>query len=53
VPFPPERKKIDVGDVYADARKAKETLGWAPRTPLREGLARTVAYYQQHQEHYL
>ena len=53
VPFPEERKKIDVGDVYADARKAREVLGWAPRTPLREGLARTVAYYQQHKEHYL
>ena len=53
VPFPEERKKIDVGDVYADAKKAREVLGWAPRTPLREGLARTVAYYQQHKEHYL
>jgi UDP-glucose 4-epimerase len=53
VPFPEERKKIDIGDFYADASKIKGTLGWQPRTPLREGLARTLAYYQEHKEKYL
>jgi UDP-glucuronate decarboxylase len=24
---------------------AKETLGWSPRTPLKEGLVRTIAYF--------
>ena len=31
VPFPPERKRIDIGDFYADTTKIRETLGWAPR----------------------
>jgi UDP-glucose 4-epimerase len=53
VPFPEERKKIDIGDFYADASKIKGALGWQPRTPLREGLARTLAYYQEHKEKYL
>jgi UDP-glucose 4-epimerase len=53
VPFPPERKKIDIGDFYADISKIRERLGWSPATPLREGLAATVAYYRCHQEHYL
>jgi GDP-L-fucose synthase len=29
-----------------DATRARELLGWAPRTPLREGLERTVAWYR-------
>jgi UDP-glucose 4-epimerase len=52
-PFPAERKKIDIGDFYADARRIRETLGWEPRVKLKDGLARTVEYYKQHKEHYL
>ena len=52
VPFPPERKKIDIGDFYADVSKARAILGWSPAVPLREGLAQTVAYYRSHREHY-
>jgi UDP-glucose 4-epimerase len=53
VPFPPERKRIDIGDFYADITRAKATLGWTPRVALREGLAQTLAYYRRHKEHYL
>jgi UDP-glucose 4-epimerase len=53
VPFPEERKKIDIGDFYADATKIRKALGWTPRLSLEEGLARTLAYYREHQEHYL
>ncbi len=53
VPFPPERKRIDIGDFYADITKIRETLGWEPHKPLREGLAETVEYYRRHQEHYV
>ncbi|MGB1027714.1 MAG: SDR family NAD-dependent epimerase/dehydratase, partial [Rhodospirillaceae bacterium] len=28
-----------------DITKAKETLGWEPKIPLREGLTKTVAYF--------
>jgi UDP-glucose 4-epimerase len=52
-PFPPERKRIDIGDFYADTTKIRGTLGWRPRMPLREGLERTIAYYRQHKDHYL
>jgi UDP-glucose 4-epimerase len=52
-PFPPERKSIDIGDFYADSSKIRETLGWAPRVGLREGLEGTIAYYREHKEHYL
>jgi UDP-glucose 4-epimerase len=53
VPFPEERKRIDIGDFYADITKAKTLIGWAPRVPLRDGLAATVAYYRRYKDHYL
>jgi UDP-glucose 4-epimerase len=52
-PFPPERKRIDIGDFYADTAKIRRTLGWAPRVRLREGLERTIDYYRQHRDRYL
>jgi UDP-glucose 4-epimerase len=53
VPFPPERKRIDIGDFQADISKVRETLGWQPRVPLRDGLETTITYYRRHREHYL
>jgi UDP-glucose 4-epimerase len=53
VPFPPERKRIDIGDFYSDATKIRKTLGWKPTVMLREGLAQTLDYYARHREHYL
>jgi len=53
VPFPPERKRIDIGDFYADISRAKEALGWAPAVPLRRGLEQTIGYYRENREHYL
>lgn len=51
--FPAERKRIDIGDYYADDRLIRETLGWRPTVPLREGLARTLAYYREHLPRYI
>jgi UDP-glucose 4-epimerase len=53
VPFPPERKRIDIGDFHADISKIRGALGWRPRRPLREGLAETIRYYRDHRDHYL
>ena len=53
VPFPPERKRIDIGDFHADIGKIRRTLGWEPWMPLRDGLAETIAYYRRHRGHYL
>ncbi|MHB0871261.1 MAG: NAD-dependent epimerase/dehydratase family protein [Chloroflexota bacterium] len=52
VPFPPEKRSIDIGSVYSDYSKIREALGWEPRTSIREGLRRTVEYYREFREHY-
>ena len=51
--FPPERKRIDIGDYYADYRHIQTVLGWQPRISLTEGLERTLAYYRENLKHYL
>lgn len=51
--FPPERKRIDIGDYYADYREFQNRLGWKPRVPLREGLMQTLAYFREHLSQYL
>jgi UDP-glucose 4-epimerase len=51
--FPADRKKIDIGDYYADDRRIARTLGWRPRTDLRTALARTLEYYAAELPHYL
>jgi UDP-glucose 4-epimerase len=53
VPFPPERKAIDIGDYYGKFDRISAGLGWRPGVALREGLARTLAYYKSHLEHYV
>lgn len=45
VPFPSERKAIDIGNYYTDYSRIRSVLGWRPTMPLREGLTRTLTYY--------
>jgi UDP-glucose 4-epimerase len=52
VPFPPERKAIDIGDYYGDFALIESELGWHPTVDLREGLTRTVEYYRKHYRNY-
>lgn len=51
--FPPDRRRIDIGDYYADYTKIHKMLGWQPCVPLRDGLARTLAFYREHAKHYV
>ena len=51
--FPADRKKIDIGDFYADDRRIGRKLGWKPRTDLRRTLALTLAYFRKELGHYV
>jgi nucleoside-diphosphate-sugar epimerase len=53
VPFPPEKRAIDIGSVYTSWMKFHFATGWQPRVPLEDGLVRMVAYYQKNKAHYL
>jgi UDP-glucose 4-epimerase len=46
VPFPPDRKAIDIGDYYSDYGRIQQAIAWEPRVALRQGLAETIAYSQ-------
>ena len=52
VPFPSEKKAIDIGSVYTSAAKFNAATGWTPRITLEEGLTRTVEYYRRCRAHY-
>ena len=43
--FPEDRKRIDIGDYYADFSRFA-TLGWSPKVRLAEGLRDTLGYYR-------
>jgi dTDP-glucose 4,6-dehydratase/UDP-glucose 4-epimerase len=52
VPFPPERKAIDIGDYYSDFTLIRDELGWTPRIGQEAGLRRSLDYYREHGAHY-
>lgn len=53
VPFPADRKSIDIGDYYGDYRKIRSKLGWKPKVALEHGIRRTIEYYAEHMVHYI
>ena len=52
VPFPDDRKIIDIGDFYADFSKIEKELGWSPQVDLYRGLEETFTYYKKYKEYY-
>ena len=53
VPWPPEKKQIDIGSFYSDSSKFSAATGWRPQVALRDGLRRTIAFYRAHLPQYL
>jgi UDP-glucose 4-epimerase len=52
IPFPEDRKKIDIGDFYASFEKINDELGWSPKTNLEEGIKETFKYYTLYKKYY-
>jgi UDP-glucose 4-epimerase len=44
--FPPDHKRIDIGDYFADDKLLRGITGWSPRVALRDGLTRTLEYFR-------
>jgi nucleoside-diphosphate-sugar epimerase len=48
---PVDAAPVRLGEVthyVADIRKAQDLLGWTPKTPLDEGIPKSVAWFRQH-----
>jgi UDP-glucose 4-epimerase len=52
VPFPSDRRAIDIGDYCGNYGKIRTELGWKPSIPLRQGLRETILFYRNNREHY-
>src|SRR5690606_17656816 len=50
-PFSRERLKQEPGDFYSDISKIRAMVNWHPQLSLRDGLARTIAYYRENKAH--
>ena len=53
VPWPADKKRIDIGSFYTDSSKFERATGWTPSVPLGDGFARTIAYYREHFAQYV
>ena len=51
--FPEERRKIDIGDYYGSFSRIQEELGWSPAVSLREGIRRTLDFFERRRSIYL
>ena len=51
--FPPERRRIDIGDYVADDRAFRAATGWRPRVSIEDGLKRTLEYYRANRAQYI
>lgn len=52
IPFPAERKAIDIGDYYSDFGKIQAAIGWQPQVDLRSGLEASLRYFREFGQHY-
>lgn len=52
VPFPSERKAIDIGDYYSDFSLISSELDWSPKICMDHGLGETIHYYKSHSDQY-
>ena len=53
IPFPDERKKIDIGDFYGDSSMFEGITGWQAKTKLERGLKAMIDYYRDNMDAYI
>ena len=53
VPWPEEKRAIDIGSYYGTHARISAELGWRPTTALQDGLRRTLDFYAANLKHYL
>ena len=52
MPWPEEKRAIDIGSCETSHARATELFGFEPRTALAAGLAAMIEYYRHHRSAY-
>ena len=52
VEWPRDRYFVETGDYLSDISRITAASGWRPKTSLKDGIGRTVAYYREHRQEY-
>lgn len=52
-PYPPGVKEIEVSRYKTDFSRFAKATGWSPKTPLPDGIRRTVEFYRAHLKDYV
>jgi UDP-glucose 4-epimerase len=53
IPYPEDRKPIDIGDYYGSFERFNSITGWRPARTLAQTLERTLDYYGKNFRHYV
>ncbi|MCC7008731.1 MAG: NAD-dependent epimerase/dehydratase family protein [Acidobacteria bacterium] len=53
VPWPEDKRRIDIGSFYSDSSKFSTATGWSPAVDLSTGFDRTLAFYRAHFDQYV
>jgi UDP-glucose 4-epimerase len=53
IPFPEDRKAIDVGDFICDYSAFRGQFGWEPKVKFEEGIKKSLEYFRTELEHYI
>lgn len=53
IPFPENRKAIDVGDFICDYTAFRNQFGWEPKVNFEEGVANSISYSKENLSYYL
>ena len=53
IPFPEDRKAIDVGDFVCDYQAFQSTFDWNPKVKFQEGISKSVDYFRENLDYYI
>jgi UDP-glucose 4-epimerase len=53
VDWPADKRRIEIGSFHASSAKFRAAAGWRPAVGLREGLRRTLEYYEKNFDRYV
>ena len=53
IPFPQDRKAIDVGDFICDYSAFSNSFGWQPKITFKEGISKSLDFFKNELEFYL